>query len=234
MTALPKPKYCDQNWLEMSPTIGGRICGQCDKKIVDFSKMSWLEIERLQSHHENSLCGMYAPKQLDNWGKEIPTLNTSFLKATVLTGLSLSVATSSFGQVSDTSDTIIIAGKVIDETTSELLPFTALQFKNSKVGTVTNAEGYFELVLQNLSDTPQPDTLVVSYLGYHNKQFIFSDLRELNSSENSGSVKDGKLHLSLEPNESQIISFYVRKPTLRQRVKLKFRKLFRRNKSKDN
>ncbi len=29
MTTLPKPKYCGQDWLKMTPTDGGRICGHC-------------------------------------------------------------------------------------------------------------------------------------------------------------------------------------------------------------
>jgi len=66
MTTITKPKYCGQNWLEMQPTDGGRICGQCDKVIVDFSKMSWTEIEQLQRQNNNAVCGMYNPDATKN------------------------------------------------------------------------------------------------------------------------------------------------------------------------
>ncbi len=86
---IPKPKHCEQNWLDMKPTDGGRMCGQCQKKITDFSKMKWVEIEKLQAEFNNELCGMYNPKQLDNWGREVP--KNSFNKVAASTALILSL-----------------------------------------------------------------------------------------------------------------------------------------------
>jgi CarboxypepD_reg-like domain len=226
MTTIPKPKYCGQNWLEMNPTDGGRICGQCDKKIVDFSKTSWSEIEKLQRQNNNGVCGMYNPRQLDNWGQEIPTYNNSLLKAAAITGLTISFATSSHGQTINTADSIVIKGKIIDETTSEELPFVNVLLKNSKVGTATDIDGNFKLVLRNVLSTPMPDTLEVNYVGYRKKQIIFRDIKEINNSENKIKLEDGKLNLTLAPATENIIAFYVRKPTLGQRIKWKFKKWF--------
>ena len=226
MTIIPKPKHCGQNWLEMNPTDGGRICGQCNKKIVDFSKMSWAEIERLQTQNNNSVCGMYKPRQLDHWGQEIPTYNNSLLKAATITGLTISFATSSYGQTINTADSLVIKGKIIDETTSEELPFVNVLLKNSKVGAVTDIEGNFKLILRNISPTPMPDTLEVNYIGYRKKQIIFSDIKEINNSENKIKLEDGKLNLTLAPATENIIAFYVTKPTLRQRIKWKFQRWF--------
>ncbi len=47
MMTTAKPKHCGQNWLEMTPTENGRICRQCSKIIVDFSRKTWTEIETI-------------------------------------------------------------------------------------------------------------------------------------------------------------------------------------------
>lgn len=226
MTRIPKPKHCGQNWLEMNPTDGGRICGQCDKKIVDFSKMSWVEIEKLQRQNNNGVCGMYNPRQLDNWGQEIPMYNNSFLKVATITGLTISFATSSHGQTINTSDSIVIKGKIIDETTAVELPFVNVLLKNSKVGAVTDLDGNFKLVLRNVPSTPLPDTLEVNYIGYRKKQIVFSDIKEINNSENKIKLEDGKLNLTLAPETENFITFSVGKPTLGQQIKWKFKKWF--------
>jgi len=226
MKALPKPKYCGLNWLEMTPTDGGRICGQCDKKIIDFSKMSWTEIEKLQQKNNNTLCGMYNPKQLDNWGQEIPVKTNSILKAISITSLTISFVTSSYGQTINSSDSLVIQGKIIDETTSEELPFVKVLLKNSKIGAVTDIDGNFKLVIKNISSTPLPDTLEVSYIGYLKKQIAFSDIKEINNSDSKIKLEDGKLNLTLSPNSEDIVVFYVKKPTLGQRIKWKFKRSF--------
>lgn len=74
----------------MKPTEGGRICGACDKKIVDFSKMSWKAIEQLQRQQNNAICGMYNLQQLVYWGQEIPGKFLSFRKVAVTKGLAVS------------------------------------------------------------------------------------------------------------------------------------------------
>jgi len=80
----PKPRHCGQNWLEMQPVEGGRMCGQCEKKITDFSKMRWSAIEAIQQQNNNTVCGMYHPKQLEHWGKEIPKADPMLRKASVI------------------------------------------------------------------------------------------------------------------------------------------------------
>jgi len=40
-TMIPKPRHCNQDWLKMEKTDGGRICGKCEQKMVEFAKMNW-------------------------------------------------------------------------------------------------------------------------------------------------------------------------------------------------
>ncbi len=55
-----------------------------------------------------------------------------------------------------------LAGIIRDQSTSEALPFATIQVKGTKLGTTTNADGYFTLV-KVPADTC---TLVVQYVGY--------------------------------------------------------------------
>ncbi len=58
---------------------------------------------------------------------------------------------------------IEISGKVIDQETKQALPFANLQIEKTNIGTSTNAEGDFKLVV---SSRYRSSTLLVSYIGY--------------------------------------------------------------------
>ena len=222
MTAIPKPKHCGQNWLDMVPTQGGRICRQCDKKIVDFSKSSWVEIENRQKEHNNSLCGMYNPRQLENWGREIPKSGNALLKAAVITGLTVSIATASYGQ--NNTDSLVIEGRVTDKETGEELPFALVRLKSSSLKTATDMDGNFRLVLKNIPSTSMPDTLEIDYAGYSTQELVFSDLKALDNAL----LQNRKLNISMT-SESEIIAFYVHMPTRKERINRKIRSWFRKS-----
>lgn len=223
MSSIPKPKHCGQNWLDMAPVQGGRICGQCEKKIVDFSKASWTEIESLQKQHNQSLCGMYHPKQLEHWGKEVPKSGNFLLKAAAITGLAVSLATTTYGQ--NTTDSLIIEGMVFDSETGEQLPFAQVRLINNQLQTVTDIDGNFKLVLNNIPSAPIPDVLEVVYLDYPNKKMVFSDLKHLDQTQTDAHLKNGKLEIDLS-SESEITAFYVHMPTRKERMKRKIRSWF--------
>ncbi len=56
-----------------------------------------------------------------------------------------------------------ISGKVVDQETNQALPFANLQIEKTSIGTSTNAEGDFKLVV---SSRYRSSTLLVSYIGY--------------------------------------------------------------------
>ena len=226
MTTQEKPKYCGQNWLEMKPNDNGRICGQCKKKIIDFSKMSWADIDRIQQANNNSLCGMYKPKQLDFWGKEIPSKSTNVIKAVTIVGLCISLANSAFSQTILDTDSFVVRGKIIDKQTSESVPFAKVTFKNLKDSTTSDFDGNFKMVIKNLPKKVFPETIEVKFIGYLPTQLIFKDLNELRNIENV--ISSEGIKLGLTPNINTGITFYVPRPTLGQRVKWKLKKWFRR------
>lgn len=222
MTTIPKPKYCGQNWLDMKPTDGGRICGQCSKNIVDFSKMTWADIERIQQANNNSVCGMYSPQQLDNWGQQVPTNNCSKLAATTALLVSLTASSQSFSQTTATTDTIqktIVHGTITGKTKEgsiDTLGFTNVVLKGTPFGAIADEQGNYQLDLTNHVDTIQNPILVFSMIGFDRLEL------KLNN-ENKG---DLKYDVQLSQDNVHIIYFYVTKPTLGQHIKWKFKKWF--------
>jgi hypothetical protein len=227
MTTIPKPKHCGQNWLEMTPSDGGRLCGQCSKVIVDFSKKSWKEIEQLQQQNKNALCGMYHPKQLDNWGQEIGSRKGNLLKAATITGLTITLALPAISQTPNQVDRIVIKGCIKDSETGEYLPFAYVKLKNNNLRTMSDIDGNFKLVVSNPSTKEMTDTLEVSFESFQTTQIIFQDLKEFNNS-NDLNLGDSELTILLTPEKSEIINFYVTKPTFKQRMRSEFRRWFRR------
>ncbi len=215
---MQKPIHCGQNWLEMSPIEGGRICGKCEKKIIDFSKMSWKEIENIQLQNDNSICGMYNPKQLEYWGQDIQKNKDSLFKSLTIAGLTISLAIPSYAQTLNSNDSLIIKGKVIDITNGEEIPFARVTLKRNKTETITDLEGNFKLLVTKLQLENINDTLEIDYVGYVKKQIVLKDIRKDNSIELERSLK-------LLPMS---IAFSVSKPTFIQRVKWKIGKWFSR------
>ena len=143
MASIPKPKHCNQHWLEMQPTDSGRICGQCQKHIVDFSKMKWAEIEAIQRANNNTVCGMYSNKQLKYWGQEVPCsqLSKSLTTAALLLSLSATLTAQNTGKVDTCEQRIVIRGFISGESFSgeaERLPYTNVTIKNYNIGTATD------------------------------------------------------------------------------------------------
>src|SRR5688572_10916265 len=142
MTTIQKPKYCDQDWLDMKPVPGGRLCKKCGHTLQDFTKSTWIEIEVIQQQNNNSICGMYNERQLKYWGREVPKINPGLnflvgsslllmpaffikneskaqtIKAQTAQGES-SVSVPEQDAIPDTTNKIILQGKLIDKNTQD-------------------------------------------------------------------------------------------------------------------
>lgn len=60
------PQPCPQKWDKMTPAQGGRFCNQCDKVIVDFTKMSDDELLHYFSKNCNTeICGLFSNTQIE-------------------------------------------------------------------------------------------------------------------------------------------------------------------------
>lgn len=203
----------------MKPTEGGRICGQCNKVIIDFSKMNWVEIERIQQANNNSVCGMYSSKQLNNWGRQAPTNNCSNFAATTALLVSMTVSSQSFSQMTADTTRTIIHGTVTGKTKEgriDTLSFTNIVLKGTKIGAVADEEGKYQLDLTSYIDTIQNPTLVFSMVGFDPLELTLKNQNKV----------DLKYDAQLKQDNIQTTYFYVTKPTLGQRIKWKLKKWF--------
>ncbi|HEX7847015.1 MAG TPA: carboxypeptidase-like regulatory domain-containing protein [Chitinophagaceae bacterium] len=222
---LSKLKKCDQYWDEMNPVLGGRLCSKCDKKIIDFSNMSFTDIAFFLSESKEPVCGFYLPEQL----KEIKSLN---LKFPIAAGLSTLIATTSFAeketssQISivnienkqskttidsginlfDTSikiDTFYISGRIeyFDTTTNKYLPveFASIFIKGTNQGVTTDKMGNFKLRYQT-SDTGTISILITS-IGLMTHEISGIELKDKAEIE-LGTIK-------MEKWKGEVIEFYV-------------------------
>ena len=222
MTAVPKPKPCGQNWLDMKPAERGRTCGQCSKVITDFSKMSWAEIEQVHLQKKEAVCGMYSPAQLDHWGHEIPKSGCSKFAATAALLISLTASTQATGQApveQDTTKRTIIHGTVTGksiEGSIDTLDYATVVLKNTTVGVTTNGHGHYELDVTDYLGVIAEPTIVFSYIGYERFELKLDN-------DNT----KGELNYNVEMNEgAQLTDFYVRGSTRAERIKWKFKRCF--------
>ena len=86
----------------------------------------------------------------------------------------------------------LIRGTVFDRSTSEVIPFTAIYFSGTTMGTTSNENGYFELNLPKDLSNP----LIVSSVGFYS-----ATLTNFVSSEN--------LSIYLEPKTYNLIDVEV-------------------------
>lgn len=240
---LKKPKYCGQDWLEMKKNPQGRTCGSCQKNIYDFSSKSWQEIEAIQKENNYLACGMYSAKQLAVLGIEqgnTRSCNSFASFSALLMGLGLSLTEPAEAQEpapvnqthsissnvylhhppSDSSAKSIIKGMLytMEEGKKTPLAFAQVYVKELKKGAVSDGDGNFILEVPVPLDTTINDTLIVSYVGYKTKKLPLT-LRA------NGSTS---LEIELTYNPIDIgAAFYVPKPSLWQKIKWRFLKLFR-------
>lgn len=80
------------------------MCGQCKKKIVDFTKSSWTDIETIQNANNQSVCGIYSNRQLKHWGETPP--RTSKPAKTALAASSLLLALSQVPAKNSSAQTV--------------------------------------------------------------------------------------------------------------------------------
>lgn len=198
--SIPKPKHCGQNWLDMTPAEGGRICGGCDKLIVDFTKCTWREIEEVQAANNNTVCGMYTDKQLQHWGQQPPANSCSKIAASLALFASLASVTPANGQVQDSSKVrTVIHGKIVDIEGAPLDAFVVL--KGTKCGTVSKPDGSYTIDVTDYIDTLTKPTLLYKSIGMEDATANIPNRR-------------GEIECHIVLVQPHITYFYVEEPKL--------------------
>ncbi len=75
-----------------------------------------------------------------------------------------------FGQA---TESIQITGRVFDATTKSPLPYVKIHNKTTKIGTISNQEGYFKIEAITTSDS-----ILVSFIGYKKKYLNLANLQD--------------------------------------------------------
>ncbi|TDN38668.1 carboxypeptidase-like regulatory domain-containing protein [Hymenobacter sp. UV11] len=218
---LPKPQLCDQNWLAMPPTARGRLCGQCEREIYDFSALSWPQIVQTQAAHGNRLCGLYSDAQLAHWGHVPPRACAPLAAATAL-ALALAAVPAPAQTLSPATPgpaAIHLRGTVtmVSAQTGkpEPVPGVTVLLLGSTLGTSTDMQGHYALTVP-IAERADTVRLGFSALGFVT-QHVPLPLTPTG-------VVEQNAQLVLDAREVQ--AFYVRKPSLLTRVQWRFQRWF--------
>ena len=153
----------------MTPTEKGRFCAACSKTVVDFRNMGTREILDQLSASSGKTCGRFSPHQLGEKELTKPKPYAKYLAAAgIIAALGITKLDAqvrlSKSKVSNTArtastdctkmptgeiillpDRYRIKGRVLNEEGTSPLAGATVSIDGSKISTITDAEGYFEL-----------------------------------------------------------------------------------------
>lgn len=91
---------CQEDFETMSSTEKGKFCNACKKEVIDFTKMSYSQIQQVKGDRAE-MCGMFLPEQIDPGLHpiELPKVRSLAFLSTVL--VSLNVGTVSAQSTAD-------------------------------------------------------------------------------------------------------------------------------------
>lgn len=179
--ALTVPTPCHEDWNNFTLTQKGKFCGACQKEVIDFTVWTDDEIKQFFKRSSQATCGRFKQNQLKTYQETVTTTKTSSAWAAFVAFLMLlghetaeaqnSTATPQEEIIKENKDKspkevkaayITVSGSVLDDVDSLGLPGVNIVRKGFADGTVTDADGRFELTIPN----PQPsEILVVSFIG---------------------------------------------------------------------
>ncbi|WP_310391194.1 carboxypeptidase-like regulatory domain-containing protein [Hymenobacter sp.] len=162
-TSLPIsiPQPCTRPWAAMTPTAHGRHCGACQTEVVDFTRLSGAEIlAYLARRGGRPVCALAnttqlaAPAPVAPWRRWLlaglallgwqPVSSCGTRLPQQLPAQATAAATNS---AAAPAPQLIIRGQVLDGASQTAVPQVNVFLNDTKFGTVTDAEGRFELVL---------------------------------------------------------------------------------------
>lgn len=181
------PKPCHENWSEMEIVSLGRHCMVCEKKVVDFTRMSDQQVIAFLHQNNYKMCGRFTENQLLN-GFEKKKENYLPFKLKAAASAILLLFSDKALAVNSTKTTSIeinstfnskevysftkqtrhapadsnrryLKGVVLDSTTGETIPGVKLFFKGYEtIRTISDLDGNFIL---EISSSLKQDSLVL-------------------------------------------------------------------------
>lgn len=176
---LEKP--CSEKYSDFRKTNLGGFCDACSKEVIDFTKMSDHELIDFLSNGNSNLCGRLKTSQLGTYDvhqkkpKRKWALIPIFLAVTALiipekspaqqkpNTEQMDITKAGPNQSADQTDKIYITGTV-KEPDFNSLPGVNVILKGTSIGTVTDIDGKFILVIPKSQVTKSP-TIQFSFIG---------------------------------------------------------------------
>ncbi len=188
--SLNIPKPCTEKWINFLPTSTGGFCSSCSKVVTDFTAMNDEQIITLLSSSSNQVCGRFKPDQLKIYiGAQTMNIRPGFtlLRAGVIGLFILLISKPANARMiheKSTSEIIynssecveehstlnqetIITGIVKDKLDNSAILGVNVLIKGRTEGTVTDANGHFEL----RAYVNEGDVLVFTFIGYEPKEY---------------------------------------------------------------
>ena len=184
---------CKEKFSNFSETEKGGFCQNCNKEVIDFTKLSDSELLRhLSSITRKTTCGMFKASQLKTYEtNSLQTMNNSILhKGIAMMSFSLLalcatevnaqeivsaetpievISSSVIGDISHVESIqkkYTLTGTIVDEA-NEPLPGVNVVLKGTAIGTQTDFDGKFAFPQQLVEN----DILVFSFIGYETKTY---------------------------------------------------------------
>jgi hypothetical protein len=198
----------------MPPTARGRLCGQCEREIYDFSALSWPQIVQTQAAHGNRLCGLYSDAQLAHWGHVPPRACAPLAAATALalafTAVPATAQTLAPATLGPTALHLRGTVTTVSARTGqpEPVPGVTVLLLGSTLGVSTDAQGHYALTV------PPADRTDTIRLGFSAIGFV---TQHVALPLTPTGVVERNAQLVRDAREEQ--AFYVRQPSLLTRVK---------------
>lgn len=229
-------KPCSEKFSSFSKTNNGGFCQSCKKNVIDFTKMSDQEILSYFSTKKDNTCGLFLESQLKTYpildnkktSKIATTFASHFFNLSLLSLLSFNSAFSQDKKVENeivkidsqnqasiqdsikTKRKIRVEGIVNDS--NGPLPGANVYLKNSTIGVQSDIEGRFKFPIPLKID----DVLIVSYIGFNNKEVVIKDNKNKDKLEINIKLKDSDITLLGEVSTDKV---YTSKKTFFQKLK---------------
>lgn len=188
---MQKPPPCYQNWDVMAKVSGGRLCTQCNKTIVDFSKKTWEDILEIQKASQFTTCGKYSEQQIRHWGHQPPVIDLVWFRKFSFTGLLVLLGLKSVDaqvtreynkeylesvekdkSVSDSFTKNTFRGIVFDSSNNEPLVGAVIRPIIGTGGAITDENGCFLIEVDKSFVDNDSLNVTIQYLGLKTTQVV--------------------------------------------------------------
>lgn len=231
-------KSCSEKFDNFKTTKAGGFCGSCQTEVIDFTQMTDKEIILYFQNNQKKSCGRFNETQLKTYSTILPSKRIYSLKKIGIGLMSfslLSILAINKSQAQQTTPTVItetsentensnenknstiendpftIKGTITNDE-GESLPGATIMLKGTNIGTYTDFDGKFSLVIPS----NEGNALIISFIGLQGKEITVTE----NTPQNLTVVLKDTCELLGEVSVNEV---YQSKQTVWQKFKGLFR-----------